>query len=212
MFEQHVDEHRRTGTLPLDREQQVGLPAAPVVADEAAGYVGEGGPPQRAATSWGRCGRNKGYRRNCLCREETTMRSRQSVEHRVCRSHRGQRHVDAVRAPRRHQAIGKHERRLGLPAAGLILDHEERRAGRQLDSPSPRLHRTGGMRADQRVVVQTAADFRRQHTGLFDRTCRSFTCLFDPVRPDLPLRIAVGKPLLAGPDPIRQDGNAGYDE
>ena len=56
MFEQHVDEHRLAGILPLDREQQVGLPAAPVVADEAAGHVGEGGPPQRAGDLLGQVG------------------------------------------------------------------------------------------------------------------------------------------------------------
>ena len=56
MFEQHVDEHRGAGTLALDGEQQVGLAAAPVVADEAAGQAGKGWPPQRAREFLGQVG------------------------------------------------------------------------------------------------------------------------------------------------------------
>ena len=62
--------------------------------------------------------------------EETAIRIREPIEHRIGRRHAGQRDVETVRRTASHQAMGEHQRRLRLAAAGLVLDHEQGRAGR----------------------------------------------------------------------------------
>ena len=136
------------------------------------------------------------------------MRDTEAVEHGVGGGHGRQRHVEAVRPARSHQPMGEHQRRFRLSAPGLVLDHEEGRAGRQLDRTRPLLHGTqDGRRVDQYVVVHSIAGVGREHARLFDGAVRSFPRMI-PVASEVleGFRLAIGKPLLVGADPVGQYG------
>ena len=91
-------------------------------------------------------------------RKEMPVCAREPVEHGVGRRHGGQRHVETIHRAGSNQAMGEHHCGFGLAAAGLVLDDEQRRPGRQIDIPRPLLHRAWRrVGANQLAIVEAIA-------------------------------------------------------
>ena len=145
-------------------------------------------------------------------RKEMPVCAREPVEHGIGRRHGGQRHVETIRRAGSNQAMGEHHCGLGLAAAGLVLDDEQRWPGRQIDTPRPPLHRAWRrFGANQLAIVEVVAGCRRQHTCFPDRPQCPFLGVV-PICFEALNRLAVREPLLIRSNPVREYGKAGDGE
>ena len=83
---------------------------------------------------------------------EAAIGVRQPSKHRVRRRHRRQAEEDALGASAREQPMRERHRRLGLAAAGQILDHREQRPVRQRHGFRPDLHGRGQRDAGKQLL------------------------------------------------------------